>query len=532
MQYDALSDLPKGTVDLLLLCVPHDLHESLCEQALACEVTAVVIEKPLAPSVAGCLRLIELAKARKKLLFVAENSAYWPEVNHALQLIQDGTIGDVVSIQAHYYESLVDTPFGGSENARGHLGWRASLSRCGGGVVVDGGLHWLRPLRMLGGRISSVVSSVARPFEHVEGESLLHALVKFRDSQVRAAYKCTVLPFCRMSTEEPWFRIIGTRGEITLAAKFEGGMRVYSDAHPSGQTVVLDPAGFLGSFEVQWEDIVQCVRRGQQSSVSPVAEAAADLACVEALYRSAMTGKWEPVSHDDDDCTHVPPEQLAFMDSAHGQRAVVHGGRGTGDLRAHLLGVRRFMLERFGERDPSLLAAALFHSVYGTEGFQGVVLPVSRRHDLQNLIGTRAERTAYLNCVMCRATLDRTVAAYRDGARTGLRIESRAELGAQAYELTELQLLDLMKVHLADLLQQVAAYSLWSYRRREYAAIAATLGGKFAHVYAEVMAEEPADAAHELPEMVRARQEGIFEQVQSGEISYKQLLTGQTKSKL
>ena len=283
-------------MDLLLLCVPHDLHESLCELALACNVTAVVIEKPLAPSVAVCRRLIALAQVRNKLLFVAENSAYWPEVNHALQLIKDGTIGDVVSIHAHYYESLVDTPFGGSENARGDLGWRASLSRCGGGVVVDGGLHWLRPLRMLGGPIASVVSSVARPFEHVEGESLLHALVTFRGSKVRATYKCTVLPFCRMSTEEPWFRVIGTRGEITLAAKFEGGMRVFSDAHPSGQSVALQPAGFLGSFEVQWADIVQCVRRGQQSSLSPVAEAARDLACVEALYRSARTGQWEAVT--------------------------------------------------------------------------------------------------------------------------------------------------------------------------------------------------------------------------------------------
>ena len=45
----------------------------------------------------------------------------------------------------------------------------------------------------------------------------------------------------------------------------------------------------------------------------------------------------------------------------------------------------------------------MFHSIYGTERFQGFTLPLERRPEVRNLIGERAERLAYLNCAMDRA---------------------------------------------------------------------------------------------------------------------------------
>ena len=40
----------------------------------------------------------------------------------------------------------------------------------------------------------------------------------------------------------------------------------------------------------------------------------------------------------------------------------------------------------------------MFHSIYGTEKFQGFTLPLERRAEVRALIGDRAERLAYLNC--------------------------------------------------------------------------------------------------------------------------------------
>src|SRR5258708_6274669 len=69
---------------------------------------------------------------------------------------------------------------------------------------------------------------------------------------------------------------------------------------------------------------------------------------------------------------------------------------------AHLIGVYRYMEARGCTEE--LCRAGMFHSIYGTESFQGFKLPVERRPEVRDLIGERAERLAYLNCAMDRAS--------------------------------------------------------------------------------------------------------------------------------
>src|SRR5438105_5970001 len=71
----------------------------------------------------------------------------------------------------------------------------------------------------------------------------------------------------------------------------------------------------------------------------------------------------------------------------------------------HLVNLYRFM-EAEGCSE-ELCRAGMFHSIYGTELFQGFKLPLDRRPDVRALIGERAERLAYLNCAMDRAAFDR-----------------------------------------------------------------------------------------------------------------------------
>ena len=59
----------------------------------------------------------------------------------ARSLVANGSIGKIVSISAHYFESMGNTAFGGAQEVgkKSDLGWRRSLARCGGGIVIDGG---------------------------------------------------------------------------------------------------------------------------------------------------------------------------------------------------------------------------------------------------------------------------------------------------------------------------------------------------------------------------------------------------------
>eukprot|EP00494_Astrolonche_serrata_P010593 UN10661 len=49
---------------------------------------------------------------------------------------------------------------------------------------MDGGLHWIRPLRNLIGEIESVCSIQKSYLSDMEGESLSHSLLKFENGHV------------------------------------------------------------------------------------------------------------------------------------------------------------------------------------------------------------------------------------------------------------------------------------------------------------------------------------------------------------
>jgi len=134
---------------------------------------------------------------------------------------------------------------------------------------------------------------------------------------------------------------------------------------------------------------------------------------------------------------------------------------------AHLIGVYRYLEEQGCGED--VCRAGMFHSIYGTELFQGFTLPLERRHDVRALIGERAERLAYLNCAMDRASFDRAL-----DQKAPFRIVDR--LTGQEVELSLNDFDDLCRVHLYDWLEQAPRSDMREYRRAAYRRMAERLG--------------------------------------------------------
>jgi hypothetical protein len=151
---------------------------------------------------------------------------------------------------------------------------------------------------------------------------------------------------------------------------------------------------------------------------------------------------------------------------------------------AHLIGVYRD-LETAG-CSADVCRAGIFHSIYGTERFQGFKLPLERRPELRDLIGDRAERLAYLNCAMDRASFDRAVGQ----AEGPYCIIDR--LNGQEVEISAADFDDLCRVHLYDWLEQVPRSREWDYRRVAYRGMANRLGGVARSAYEQVFAGETA----------------------------------------
>src|SRR6185312_7855292 len=112
---------------------------------------------------------------------------------------------------------------------------------------------------------------------------------------------------------------------------------------------------------------------------------------------------------------------------------------------AHLIAVYRILESQGYSED--VCRAGMFHSIYGTEKFQGFTLPVDRRAEVRALIGDRAERLAYLNCAMDRASFDRAV----EQATAPRTFTDR--ITGEVVSLTEADFDDLCRVHLLDWLE-------------------------------------------------------------------------------
>lgn len=281
--------LAKGDFDAVDIMLPHHLHEEVALQCFAAR-KHVLLEKPMAPTLAACDRLLTAARAASVVFTVGENAQYWPEIVIARDAIRGGAIGDLVTAHVHFFFPPMPAFYGGDQP------WRMSRALAGGGICIDTGSHYIRPLRMWLGEIAAVIAAMERPFEQMEGESLVRALFRFRSGRVASFdVLMTAAPIARQDV----FRITGSQGEILIGhdTQSAGKMQVvlYDAEHPGGVRIGDEiPRGYLLSYEGEFRDFADAVLRG--GAIAANAEySLGELRTALAMERSAQTRCWETV---------------------------------------------------------------------------------------------------------------------------------------------------------------------------------------------------------------------------------------------
>lgn len=273
--------LGAGGFDAVDLMLPHHLHEALAIRAFEAG-KHVLLEKPLATSLDACDRILAAARRAGTVFMVAENAQYWPEVLTVRELLHAGVVGDVVTARASFAIPPIPVYYGGAQ------AWRLDNTAAGGGIALDTGSHWIRPLRMWLGEVDEVVGALGRPFAPMQGESLVRALLRFR-SGVPAVLDGLMhdAPF----VPEPMFRVTGTRGEITVERP--GRVVVWDAGTPDGRQVG-EVGGYLRSYPGEFADFTAAVLDGRPLAAGPEV-ALGELRVALALYRSIETRRWESV---------------------------------------------------------------------------------------------------------------------------------------------------------------------------------------------------------------------------------------------
>ena len=105
---------------------PHNVH--LENTLLAAKHSKhILMEKPIARTIAESTKMIKVAQDAGVKLMVGENYRFVPAVRRAKEIIDQGNIGEVRVIQAY------------GESYGAPTSWRTSIEMTGGGVFIDGG---------------------------------------------------------------------------------------------------------------------------------------------------------------------------------------------------------------------------------------------------------------------------------------------------------------------------------------------------------------------------------------------------------
>jgi predicted dehydrogenase len=262
--------------------LPHHLHEEAAVRAFAAG-KHVVLEKPMAPTVESCDRILAAARAAGTVFMVAEQAQYWPDAVQVQRLIRDGALGQLLSARAYF-----GSP---AHPVTGPKPWRYRSALAGGGICIDGGAHWLRPLRMWLGEIDEVVATVGRPLAEMEGESLAHALLRF-DSGTVAAFEALHGGASMEAGDE--FRVTGTHGEILIEKGSGGRVLLFDQDHPHGEVILSKGEGRRAAFGYELHDFACAVLDGTPLAAGPE-YSLGELRTALAIYRSAATRQWEKV---------------------------------------------------------------------------------------------------------------------------------------------------------------------------------------------------------------------------------------------
>ena len=272
--------LERGDFAAVDVMLPHDLHE-WAAMLLFEAGKHVLLEKPMAPTLDACDRILAAAAKTDGVFMVAENSQYWPEIVEAKRLLDDGAIGDITTARAALVTEFSDYWF------QEEKPWRYDKARTGGGIAIDGGAHRIRPLRIWMGEISQVVAVLDRPLERMEGESLARALLRFESGRVAIL---DTMMLDAVLAPDFWWRITGTRGEITIDGS---GLQLYDEDHREGVRM-MERMGYLKSFGPELDDFCRAILDSKTPEAGPEVSLG-ELRTALAMYRSAESNSWENV---------------------------------------------------------------------------------------------------------------------------------------------------------------------------------------------------------------------------------------------
>lgn len=269
-----LSENPE--IDAVIIATRTDDH---AETAVKCLEAGkhVLVEKPIALNYAETAKIVDAAEKSKKILMVGMNNRFRTDSMLERSFVKGKEIGDIFYVKTGWLKMK-------SSNEK----WFTDMEKAGGGVFIDNGIVMLDlGLWMLG--FPEVKSVSALNFNHntktVEDSNF--TFVKFKNG---AALTIEVSWSFLRSGEFFYCNVFGTNGSATINPLKINKMVNKEMFDITPKNIKQTQANYKNSYENEIKYFIGSIR-GTHTPISTGKEALIVMQIVDAVYKSAKTGK-------------------------------------------------------------------------------------------------------------------------------------------------------------------------------------------------------------------------------------------------
>ena len=261
--------------------LPNNLHVDWTIKA-AQAGKHVLCEKPISMTVAEALPLLRVQKetgVKIEEAFMVRTNPQWVST---LKMIADGQIGDVRSVAGHFSYNNQDP-----KNIR-------NIRETGGGGLMDIGCYMIFFSRLVFGAEPKRVVSLVEENPETQTDILTSALLEFPTGHATFTCGTRLSPYQR-------FQIVGTTGrievQIPVNAPPDQPCKVFLDdgtdlGGRNIKTIEFEPCD---QYTVQGDLFSQAIREDSEPALS-LEDSIKNMAVIEAIFKSGVSGKWEPMS--------------------------------------------------------------------------------------------------------------------------------------------------------------------------------------------------------------------------------------------
>ena len=205
---DAQELIDDPEVNAIYIAPPHSSHATYAIMSMKAGKPAY-IEKPMAVTYEECTRINRISNETGVPCFVAYYRRYLPYFQKVKELVENGTIGNIINVQIRFAQPPRDLDYN-----RDNLPWRVQADIAGGGYFYDLAPHQIDLLQDMFGCILEASGYKSNRGGLYPAEDTLSACFQFDSGLVGSGSWCFV---AHDSAREDRIEIIGDKGMICFS---------------------------------------------------------------------------------------------------------------------------------------------------------------------------------------------------------------------------------------------------------------------------------------------------------------------------